>query len=137
MSSFISTLHPLATLLAGTQALTYDYVVVGGGTSGLTVANRLSEIANISVAVIEAGSSVLDNVNVTDVSGYGNSLGTDIDWAYETVPQTYASNTVQTMSSGKAVGGTSTINGKKHYTSRQTEHSIDILGRNGICSCRD
>lgn len=33
----------------------YDYVIVGGGTAGLTVANRLSEDANIRVLVIEAG----------------------------------------------------------------------------------
>lgn len=34
---------------------TFDYVVVGGGTAGLTIANRLSEDKNVSVAVIEAG----------------------------------------------------------------------------------
>jgi ribulose 1,5-bisphosphate synthetase/thiazole synthase len=34
---------------------TYDYVVIGGGTAGLTIAARLAEISNVSVAVIEAG----------------------------------------------------------------------------------
>lgn len=33
----------------------YDYVIIGGGTSGLTVANRLTENANIKVLVIEGG----------------------------------------------------------------------------------
>jgi hypothetical protein len=33
----------------------YDYVIVGGGTGGLTIAARLAENKNISVAVIEAG----------------------------------------------------------------------------------
>ena len=41
--------------LVGVSA-TYDYVVVGGGTAGLTIASRLSENTSISVAVIEAGS---------------------------------------------------------------------------------
>lgn len=135
MSPFISTLLPLATLLASTQALTYDYVIVGGGTSGLAVAHRLSEIANITVAVIEAGASVVDNVNVTSVDAYGDALGTDIDWAYQSTNQTYALGTVQTLSSGKAVGGTSTINGENDHILLKIGHDADILHRNGLCSC--
>lgn len=91
----------------------YDFVIVGGGTSGLVVANRLSELSDVTVAVIEAGDSVLNNVNVTDVMGYGRSFGTDIDWAYQTENQTYAGGSKQTMRAGKAIGGTSTINGKQ------------------------
>lgn len=34
---------------------TYDYIVIGGGTAGLTIAARLAEDSNVSVAVIEAG----------------------------------------------------------------------------------
>jgi choline dehydrogenase len=34
---------------------TYDYVVIGGGTAGLTIAARLAEDSDVSVAVIEAG----------------------------------------------------------------------------------
>lgn len=37
------------------KAATFDYVIVGGGTAGLTLAERLSEKSNISVAVVEAG----------------------------------------------------------------------------------
>ena len=33
----------------------YDYVIIGGGTSGLTVANRLTENPNVKVLVIESG----------------------------------------------------------------------------------
>ncbi|KAJ5711626.1 hypothetical protein N7488_005782 [Penicillium malachiteum] len=96
----------------------YDFLIVGGGTSGLVVANRLSEKKDITVAVIEAGDSVLHNVNVTTVLGYGLAFGTDIDWAYQTEDQTYADGKKQTMRAGKAIGGTSTINGMS-YTRAQ------------------
>lgn len=89
----------------------YDFVIVGGGTSGLVVANRLSEMSGFTVAVIEAGDSVLKNVNVSTVTGYGKAFGTEIDWAYQTEDQTYAGGSKQIMRAGKAIGGTSTING--------------------------
>lgn len=89
----------------------YDFLIIGGGTSGLVVANRLSEMRNVTVAVIEAGDSVLNNHNVTEIMGYGLSFGTNIDWAYQTENQTYAGGSTQIMRAGKAIGGTSTING--------------------------
>jgi choline dehydrogenase-like flavoprotein len=89
----------------------YDYIIVGGGTSGLVVANRLSENYNVSVAVIEAGGVELYNPNITDTSKYGNAFGTPIDWQYESVPQTYAGDAPQVLRAGKALGGTSNING--------------------------
>lgn len=51
--------------------LVYGYVIVGGGTCGLVVANRLSELSDVSVFVMEAGTSVLKNSNVTDVNNFG------------------------------------------------------------------
>ncbi|KAJ6589232.1 hypothetical protein B0H19DRAFT_1058267 [Mycena capillaripes] len=46
----------------------FDYIVIGGGTAGLPVANRLSEDANIQVGVLEAG-SFLENDDLIDVPG--------------------------------------------------------------------
>ncbi|KAK1982484.1 GMC oxidoreductase [Colletotrichum cereale] len=89
----------------------HDYVIVGGGTSGLALANRLSENPSLSVLIIEAGGSVFNNVNVTNPSGYGLAFGTDIDFAFQTTNQTYGGGLVQTMRAAKALGGTSTING--------------------------
>ena len=94
------------------SASKYDFVIVGAGTSGLVVANRLSELSGVSVAVIEAGDSVLNNHNVSTIFGYGLTFGSEIDWAYQTENQMYAGGAKQTMRAGKAIGGTSTINGK-------------------------
>jgi len=88
----------------------YDYVIVGGGTSGLVIANRLSENPAITVAVIEAGDSVfnspkspiplpLDCLLELQLTGH----------TYRT--QKYALNGTSVYHAGKALGGTSTING--------------------------
>ena len=81
--------------LPGANA-TYDYVIVGGGTAGLTIATRLAENRSLSVAVVEAGGFYeIDNGNLSVVPGYaGWFAGSDpkdfqplIDWGFSTVPQ--------------------------------------------------
>jgi hypothetical protein len=111
-----------ATEVVPESAGVYDFIIVGGGTAGLVIANRLSENSDTSVAVIEAGDLVFDNKNVTNVDGYGLSFGTGIDWQYESAPQAYAGNKTQTLRAGKALGGTSTINGKPSIA--YTQHSF-------------
>lgn len=109
----------------------YDYIVVGGGTSGLVVDNRLSEDPSVSVAVIEAGDSVFDNMNVTSPTGYGKAFGNSLDWPYQSTSQKYAGNKTQTLRAAKALGGTSTINGMTYL--RAEDSQIDAwqkLGNN-------
>lgn len=112
----------------------YDYIIVGGGTSGLTVANRLSENPAISVLVIERGGDVQDNANVTRVDNYGLSVGTDLDYSFQTVNQTQAGGKVLTLSAGRALGGSSSINGShpkiyfvRHSGLRRSHASDTIL----------
>jgi choline dehydrogenase len=72
----------------------FDYVIVGGGTAGLTLANRLTENASITVAVIEAGTFPEYVVgNKTQVPAYATYFSSteltnlDIEWGFETIPQ--------------------------------------------------
>jgi choline dehydrogenase len=90
---------------------TFDYVIVGGGTAGLVVASRLSEHANVTVAVIEPGGDQRANPNVTRVDAYGRAFNTSVDWQYKTAVQGYSGQRVLEYHAGKAIGGTSTING--------------------------
>ena len=71
----------------------FDYVIVGGGTAGLVLANRLTEQSSVTVAVIEAGTFPEDVVgNRTQVPGYAgyfsiSSAGAALEWGFATTPQ--------------------------------------------------
>lgn len=72
----------------------FDYVIVGGGTAGLTVANRLSENPFVTVAVIEAGTFPEDVVgNLSYVPAYASQLqaaartNLALGWGFRTTPQ--------------------------------------------------
>lgn len=66
----------------------FDYLVVGGGTAGLTLAARLSEDPAVSVGVIEAGKDQTNNEFVRTPAMFPQMLGNpEYDWMLETVPQ--------------------------------------------------
>ena len=101
----VGTLLGTAFGVPGTNA-TFDYVVVGGGTSGLTIATRLASDPAISVAVVEAGGFYeIDNGNRSTVPGYANYYtGSDpdnyqplVDWGFTTVAQTVRVSSASTM----------------------------------------
>jgi hypothetical protein len=82
-----------------------------------------------SVLIIERGGSVHKNPLVYDTRAYGAAFGTPIDYAYQSAPQTYMGNKVETLRAGKALGGTTTINGMS-YT-RAEDIQIDAWQRIG------
>lgn len=113
-------------------ATSFDYVIVGGGTCGLLLANRLSEYPNVTVAVIEPGEDTRNNPNVTDAGNFIVALGTSIDWAYPSIAQPGAANRSFTFHSGKAIGGTSTINGMTYVRADAAEiDAWEALGNKG------
>ncbi|EFQ35941.1 GMC oxidoreductase [Colletotrichum graminicola] len=98
---------------------TYDYVVVGGGTAGLTIASRLVEQNAGSVAVVEAGSFYhLTNGNLSQIPGFATAfVGKDAsdwqpgaDWGYQTTPQAGAFNQSLHYPHGRMLGGSSARN---------------------------
>ena len=66
----------------------YDYIIIGGGTAGLTIAARLSEDENVSVGVLEAGGNRLNDPMVDAPNLFLHLWDKpEYDWSYQTVPQ--------------------------------------------------
>lgn len=63
---------------------TFDYVVVGGGLTGITVAARLAENPSTTVLVIEAGADDRFDQRVYDIYAYTQAFGTSLDWQFPT-----------------------------------------------------
>ncbi len=91
---------------------TYDYVVVGAGTAGCVVAARLSEDADVRVAVIEAGSREIPAQVQEDIATpwrWALVQQSAVDWAYESVPQAHLNGRRIPEPRGRLPGGTSNL----------------------------
>jgi choline dehydrogenase len=89
--------------------MSYDYIVIGAGSAGCTVAARLSERANLQVLLLEAGGPDADQ-NIHVPAAFPYLFKTPFDWAYLTEPQEHCNNRVEYMPRGKVFGGSSSIN---------------------------
>lgn len=72
--------------MANTPTLA-DYIVVGGGTAGLVVANRLTEDPNVHVLVLEAGQNHLEDPRVNIPAFFTTLMGSEADFQYHTTSQ--------------------------------------------------
>ncbi|KAF8184671.1 alcohol oxidase [Pholiota molesta] len=89
----------------------YDFIIVGGGTAGNVVANRLTENPAFNVLLLEAGSS---NVGVQDIQiplrCTHTTPQTPWDWNYTTVPQPGINGQSMSYPRGYVLGGSSSVN---------------------------
>lgn len=95
---------------------TYDYIIIGGGTSGLAIASRLAENSSISVAVVEAGGIYETDDAALIIPGFGaleatgassSDLNPLIDWDFITTPMAGLGNRGIHYARGKTLGGSS------------------------------
>ncbi|KAJ7626272.1 alcohol oxidase [Mycena polygramma] len=89
----------------------FDYIVIGGGTAGLPIANRLSENPNIQVGILEAG-LLIENDDIIDIPGNmaKNNGNPTYDWVTKTTPQPGCNDRSIPIFRGKVVGGSSVLN---------------------------
>jgi choline dehydrogenase len=87
----------------------YDFVIVGAGSAGCVIANRLSEDPDVSVLLLEAGPpDVNENIHVP--LGYLQLVRTEVDWDYYTAPEPGCAGRRIPLPRGRVLGGSSSIN---------------------------
>src|SRR6187549_740101 len=88
----------------------FDYVVVGAGSAGCVLANRLTADGKSKVALVEAGHPKHLSFKVRGVGMYFQLWRTPIDWAFYTEPQQHVDNRRMFWPRGKVIGGTGSLN---------------------------
>ena len=87
----------------------FDYVIIGAGSAGCVLANRLSADPNTRVLLLEAGGpDKKQEIHIP--AAFPKLLKTSFDWAYYTEPQTHLHNRQLYWPRGKVLGGSSSIN---------------------------
>jgi len=105
-------------------AMEFDYVIVGGGSAGATLAARLSENQNCTVCLLEAGGkgdSLLVRAPAGAVAmlpGYGKIN----NWAFNTVPQSGMQGRSGYQPRGRALGGSSAINAMLYLRGQRQDY---------------
>lgn len=91
------------------MAEVYDYIIVGGGSSGCVLANRLTEDPGCRVLLLEAGGRD-SNPYIHMPVGFAKMTTGPLTWGLVTVPQKHANNREIAYAQGRVIGGGSSIN---------------------------
>lgn len=108
-----------------------DYIIIGAGSAGCVLANRLSKDPQNSVLLIEAGPA--DKKREIHIpAAFSELFKTSVDWAYESTPQPAAAGRKLFLPRGKVLGGSSSINAMIYIRGNRADydHWAD-LGNSG------
>lgn len=109
----------------------YDYVVVGSGSAGAVVANRLSKDPNHQVLVLEAG-PVDASENIHEVTGFTREWGGDLDWKIQTTEQAGMFGRSILINQGRVLGGSTSIHAMMYVRGSRADYDLwESLGADG------
>jgi choline dehydrogenase-like flavoprotein len=89
----------------------FDYIIVGGGSAGCVLANRLSADPALKVLLLEAGGDDNKLIIKMPLAFVPASLRPELNWGYESEPDPTLNNRRLRVPRGKVLGGSSSING--------------------------
>ena len=107
---------------------TYDFIIVGSGAGGSTLAYRLGELPGVKILLLEAGGADLPEA-VEVPFRWNELLLTALDWGYNSVPQPALNNHQVYSAAGKGTGGGSIVYHMMHVRARPAD--LDSWAYNG------
>jgi choline dehydrogenase-like flavoprotein len=100
-----------------------DYVIVGAGSAGCVLANRLSEDPSARVLLIEAGGRDR-HPNIAIPAAFAKQFHTRLDWDYRTEPEPHLDGRSLYIPRGKALGGSSSMNAMLYVRGRPLDYDL-------------
>ncbi|HTZ85137.1 MAG TPA: GMC family oxidoreductase N-terminal domain-containing protein [Solirubrobacteraceae bacterium] len=99
----------------------YDYVIVGAGSAGCVLANRLSEDPEVRVLLLEAGGRDR-SPKIKIPAAFGEQFHTKLDWDYATEPEPYVDDRSLYVPRAKTLGGCSSMNAMLYVRGRPLDY---------------
>ncbi|MBA4849512.1 GMC family oxidoreductase [Emticicia sp. BO119] len=100
----------------------YDYIIIGAGSAGCVLANRLSENPAHKVLLIEAGGPD-KKMEIHIPAGYAKLHRSEVDWGYWTEPQAHVLNRRLYLPRGKTLGGCSSTNAMAYVRGNKEDYN--------------
>ena len=101
---------------------TFDYIIIGAGSAGCVLANRLSENSENRVLLVEAGGKD-SKPEIHIPAGYAKLHRTKVDWGYWTEPQKMLDNRKIYLPRGKVLGGSSSTNAMAYVRGNAADYN--------------